>query len=72
MLAIDYEKISISEKFMMLEGLWEDMSKNATEKGFTPSWHIDVLNDRQKKVEDDISSFYDLEDVKQELYKVAR
>jgi hypothetical protein len=72
MFAIDYDKISISDKFMMLEDLWENMSKNATQKGFTPSWHIDILNDREKKVKDNTSSFYDLEDIKHELYKVAK
>ena len=42
MLAIDYSKISIDEKFIMLENLWADMTKEVNEKGFTPSWHIEV------------------------------
>ena len=72
MLAIDYSKIPMDEKFMMLENLWADMTKEVNEKGFTPSWHIEVLDDREEKLKNGTSKFYDLEDIKQDLYKFAR
>jgi len=67
MLAIDYSKISIDEKFIMLENLWADMTKEVNEKGFTPSCHIEVLDDREEKLKNGTSKFYDLEDVKQDF-----
>ena len=41
---INYEQMLISENFVMLEELWENMSHDASEIGFTLAWHIDILN----------------------------
>jgi len=54
MLAIDYSKIPMDEKFMMLENLWADMTKKVNE----------VLDDREEKLKNGTSKFYDLEDIK--------
>ncbi len=54
MLAIDYSKIPMDGKFMMLENLWADMTKKVNE----------VLDDREEKLKNGTSKFYDLEDIK--------
>jgi len=59
MLAIDYSKIPMDEKFMMLENLWADMTKKVNE----------VLDDREEKLKNGTSKFYDLEDIKQDIKK---
>ena len=45
---ISIEKMSINEKFLILEEIWSSMSKDAKNSNFTPKWHIEVLEDREK------------------------
>ena len=68
---LNFNEISMQDKFIMLEELWESMSHDATANGFTPSWHLDVLSQREKKLENSQSSFSDLEDVSQRLQKLV-
>ncbi len=63
--------LSISEKFLMLEELWEDLSKNAQNAGFTPSWYIDVLESRENSVKNNNSKFDNFSNVKERLTKLA-
>ena len=42
-LSLDIKNMNITDKFIILEQLWEDMSKNVDEDGFTPKWHLDTL-----------------------------
>jgi|GEM_PF-5530762 len=44
--SLNYDQMAISEKFTMLEELWENMSHDAQIKGFTPQWHLDELSNR--------------------------
>ena len=63
--------LSISEKFLMLEELWEDLSKNAQNAGFTPSWHMDILESRENSVKNNNSKFDNFSNVKERLTKLA-
>ncbi len=69
--SLNYEEISLSEKFNMLEELWANMTQNANQSGFTPGWHIDELKSREEKIVDKKSSFSDIEDVKERLQKMT-
>ena len=69
--SINYEKMPISEKFIMLEELWENMSNDALSNGFTPSWHIDTLDKREENLKNGTSTFSDLEDAKSRLQKLV-
>ncbi len=64
-LKIDY--FTLEDKFMLLEELWESMKKDLTANDFTPQWHIDVLEDRQHKLEKGELSFSDISTVKERL-----
>ena len=68
---LNYDKMPIQDKFIMLEELWENMSHNATANGFTPKWHLDILSSREKQVEDSELHFSNLEDVKKRLEKLV-
>ena len=68
--SINYNQMLISEKFTMLESLWENMSHHANENGFTPQWHIDVLDKREKEIQEGTSKFSDLEEAKSRLQKL--
>jgi hypothetical protein len=61
--ALKLDKLNLSDKFIVLEELWSDMSKHASANGFTPDWHIKILRDRESKN----SGFNDIKDVKKRL-----
>ena len=63
--ALKLDQLNLSDKFIVLEELWEDMSKHASANGFTPQWHLEILKER----EDKNSVFSNIKDVKQRLQK---
>jgi len=65
--SFDLDHMQTSEKLQMMEQIWENLSHDSSDKGFTPSWHIDVLNAREDKLQADELSFNDLADVKKRL-----
>ena len=70
-LSLNYDQMKISEKFMILEELWENMSNDAQNNGFTPAWHLDELSKRETNIKDGISTFSDLEEAKSRLQKLV-
>ena len=69
--SLNYEQMGISEKFTILEQLWENMSHDAEQNGFTPQWHLDELNKREKNIKNGISTFSDLEEARSRLQKLV-
>lgn len=65
--ALDLQKMSISDKFLMMEELWEDLSQNASANGFSPQWHYDELAQREKKIQDGELKFSALSEAKKRL-----
>ena len=59
--------MTTAQKFMAMEELWEDISKNVSSDKFTPQWHLDILNEREKKVQNGEAKFQSIEDVKKEF-----
>ena len=68
---LNYDEISMQDKFVMLEELWENMSHTASDNGFTPQWHLDTLASREERIENESSSFSSLEDAKERLQKLV-
>ena len=68
---LNLNEISIQEKFVILEELWESMSHDATASGFTPAWHLDILAQREQNIVNSQSSFSNLEDAKKRLQKLV-
>ncbi|MDQ7043505.1 MAG: addiction module protein [Sulfurimonas sp.] len=68
---IKYDEIPMQEKFIIMEELWENMTHNAEDNGFTPQWHLDVLVNREKNIKNSESSFSDLESAKRRLQKLT-
>jgi hypothetical protein len=66
-LSLDIKNLSLNDKFIILEELWEDMSKNVDENRFTPQWHLDTLTQREKSIKNGSSKFSTLDDVKKRL-----
>jgi hypothetical protein len=65
--ALKIDHFTLEDKFMLLEELWESMKKDLTASDFTPQWHMDVLEDRQHKLEKDELLFSDISTVKERL-----
>jgi len=66
---LNLNNMTTSQKFMAMEELWEDMSKNVNDKSFTPQWHKTVLNEREKQFANGEAIFENFDDAKQDLLK---
>ena len=69
--ALNLEKISISDKFLLMEEIWKDLSEHSTANGFTPQWHFDVLEQREQKIAHGQASFSPISEVKERLRKLT-
>ncbi|HUH41858.1 MAG TPA: addiction module protein [Sulfurimonas sp.] len=68
--SLKYEQMAISEKFTMLEELWQSMTHDVENSGFTPDWHLRELEQREQNIEEGTSKFSDLESAKSRLQKL--
>ena len=60
------KEMDLSEKFMAIEMIWDDISH--TSNDFTaPSWHEDVLRDRDAKIASGEDKLLDWDLAKQKL-----
>jgi hypothetical protein len=60
------EKMSKEEKLLIMEQIWEDLSRNADNME-VPEWHLDVLKDRELSVEKGLEQFIPWEEAKKRL-----
>ena len=67
---LNYDEIPMQQKFIIMEELWENMSHQAEDNGFTPDWHLDVLAAREKNIQNSQSKFSDLQSAKERLQKL--
>lgn len=67
--ALKLDDISVSEKFMMMEALWSNLSENIDNSNFTPQWHLDILSEREKLIKSGELEFSSLADVRERLQK---
>ena len=68
--ALKLDQITISDKFLLMEELWESMHREASANHFTPQWHIDILDSRGKRIEKNELSFSNIATVKERLKQV--
>jgi hypothetical protein len=54
----------------MLEELWQSMTHDVENSGFTPDWHLRELEQREQNIEEGTSKFSDLESAKSRLQKL--
>ena len=60
------ETLSISEKLVLLERLWDDLSRRPSDVP-APDWHGDILADRLAAVESGRTSFVAWDEAKKRL-----
>ncbi|HUG66969.1 MAG TPA: addiction module protein [Pirellulaceae bacterium] len=60
------EALSVSEKLLLMERLWEDLSRSPSDVP-PPDWHGDVLAERQAAVREGRTSLVEWEAAKERL-----
>lgn len=65
-IALPLDKMSVADKLETMETLWEDLSRHAGDIA-VPSWHYDVLADREIAVREGTESFIDWETAKNQV-----
>ena len=60
-------KMNITEKIQIMETIWDDLCHTA-DAIVSPEWHKDVLQKREKKIQDGTATFYRLEEAKRMVW----
>jgi hypothetical protein len=60
------DKMTVAEKLRAMEALWADLSQNEAQIE-SPTWHGDVLHDREAKIKSGAEKFMDWEAAKKQL-----
>jgi putative addiction module component len=62
-LTLPLHEMTLEEKLQAMEALWDDLSRSP-ETLESPSWHEDVLRERQQRTDSGEASFMDWEQAK--------
>jgi len=60
------EKMSTEEKIQTMETLWDDLCKRA-DSLLSPSWHKDILQEREERIKSGDDEFVDWEKAKKHI-----
>jgi hypothetical protein len=63
---IPLERMSTSDKLRALETIWDDLQRTPGEVP-SPSWHADVLREREEEYKDGSSGFADWTEAKKRI-----
>lgn len=66
MQTLNIEASSTKQKFIALEEIWDSLKKDNS-KELVPDWHLEVLNQREKK-----HDFIDLEESKKTFQNILK
>ena len=69
---MDIKQLNMTDKFILLEQLWDDMSQNVDDSRFTPNWHLEILNELEIKEKNNQLEFSNFEDAKKRLHSLAK
>ena len=65
-MTINLEGMTTEEKLKVMEMLWEDLCRNAPEFS-SPSWHEDVLKEREQRIREGKEKFVDWDQAKKDI-----
>lgn len=68
---IPLDKMTTLEKLRALERIWDDLQRTPEDIP-SPSWHADVLQAREKRVEEESSQFVDWTEAKRKIRDRSR
>ncbi len=64
--SLPIESLTIAEKLLLMERLWQDLSRRPTDVPI-PEWHGDILSQRRAAVDEGRASFVEWEAAKKRL-----
>jgi len=64
---LNLQDMTTEQKLIAMEELWEDISKNVDNDTIIPKWHLDVLEERETRLQNGQVQFEDFDKVKKEL-----
>ncbi len=65
-LTLPLDKMTTEEKLLALEEIWEDLCRTSDNIP-SPNWHVGVLEERQKRVQDGSAEFVEWARAKQNI-----
>lgn len=65
-ITLPLEKMSIEDKIRTMETIWDDLCQTA-ESIPSPSWHKDILDEREKAIENGEEEFIDWSAAKKQI-----
>ena len=63
---LELDRMTVQEKLAAMEALWADLSRNP-ENVPVPQWHKDLLDERERAVEEGSAKFMDWETAKKQI-----
>jgi putative addiction module component (TIGR02574 family) len=67
----EIRQLPLSEKLELLEAVWSEISNNPDQVE-VPQWHKDILDERQRAVEEGRVKILDWEEAKRQIEKAVR
>lgn len=65
---VDVKQMSVTEKLGLMEALWDELCRREEEIP-VPDWHKELLDERQRQIEEGKATFTDWETAKQRIAK---
>jgi len=69
--ALPLDEMSTPDKLALMEQLWEALCRTPDDV-VSPSWHGEILSEREKRVREGKAKFSDLVEVEDRLRKMTR
>ena len=68
---IPLDKMTTAEKLRVLEQVWDDLRRTAEDVP-APSWHADVLEARERRIQEGNAQFQDWDEAKRSIRERTR
>ena len=65
-ITLNVEKMTTEEKIQTMETIWDDLCKNADSLS-SPSWHNDILQERERNIKNGNDEFMDWDKAKNQI-----
>lgn len=64
-------QMPLHEKLLVMEAIWEDISREKDSLE-VPQWHKDILDERQRLIDEGKARFIDWEDAKKQIKQAVQ
>ncbi len=66
MTTLDIENMTVPQRIQAMEWLWDSLSRQEHEIE-SPHWHLEILEERMKKIQNGTAEFISLEELKNSI-----